>query len=221
MSATALSLSSSFATGEGKVIEPVIELAVTQANAQGAYVYRFEPENNRAALSAFVGPAPGGRVVTGASATVHFDRRSPIVLQEGAANDRRFAELPEFKNRRYEGVVSVPLADPAGVVGVVNFCRTNRAPFRATELAFLLGLSLPLAALLTTSDLREELRRTARALADRKVLERAKGLMQKMGWSEEDAYLHIRRLSRQHRTPMRNIARELILASKEGVEASA
>jgi len=41
-----------------KVIEPVIELAITQANAQGAYVYRFDDETGRASLSAFVGRAP-------------------------------------------------------------------------------------------------------------------------------------------------------------------
>ena len=69
-------------------------------------------------------------------------------------------------------------------------------------------------ALLTTSTLREELQKAARQLlADRKLLDRAKGLLQEtLGWSEEEAYLHIRRLSRQHRTPMRQIARQVIQA---------
>jgi AmiR/NasT family two-component response regulator len=45
------------------------------------------------------------------------------------------------------------------------------------------------------------------------VLARAKGVLQaKLGWSEEEAYLHIRRLSRQSGTPMRQIAREVIEA---------
>ena len=215
-------------SGERKIIEPVIELAITQANAQGAYVYRFDHESVRARLCAFSGPSPvkgstgGLPEVIGPAATFHSDRRTPIVLQDGAAADWRFAGLPEFQGGRFEGVVSVPLVDPAGVVGMANFCRTERAALRPQDLAFLIGLGLPLAALLATSTLREELQRTAQLLADRKVLERAKGLLQEAtGWSEEQAYLHIRRLSRQQRTPMREIARQLIEAGGQGLEASA
>jgi AmiR/NasT family two-component response regulator len=48
-------------------------------------------------------------------------------------------------------------------------------------------------------------------LADRKLLDRAKGLLQaSFQWTEEEAYLHLRRTSRQRRTPMRDIAREVI-----------
>jgi signal transduction protein with GAF and PtsI domain len=215
-------------SGERKIIEPVIELAITQANAQGAYVYRFDHESAQARLCAFSGPSPAKGVGTalpvlmGPEATFHSDRRTPIVLQDGAAADERFAGLPEFQSFRFEGVVSVPLVEPAGVVGMANFCRTGRAAFRGKELAFLLGLGLPLVALLTTATLREELQKTAQLLADRKVLERAKGLLQEaLGWSEENAYLHIRRLSRQQRTPMREIARQLIEAGGHSSELPA
>jgi AmiR/NasT family two-component response regulator len=105
---------------------------------------------------------------------------------------------------------------------MANFCRTGGASFKARELAFLVGLSAPLAALLTTSSLREELERTAQQLADRKLLERAKGLLQEsFGWTEAEAYLQIRRLSRQQRTPMREIARQVIDASRQSWEVFA
>jgi GAF domain-containing protein len=205
-----------------KVIEPVIELAITQASAQGAYVYYFDQENAHASLSAFVGPAPFKTAATGAAVAFHRDRRTPIVIHQDVAADWRFAVLPEFKSGRFDGVVSVPLIAPAGVVGMANFCRTEGSSFRARELAFLVGLSAPLAALLTTSTLREELERTARQLADRKLLDRAKGLLQdSLGWSEEEAYLNIRRLSRQQRTPMREIARQVIDAGRQCSEVFA
>jgi AmiR/NasT family two-component response regulator len=74
-------------------------------------------------------------------------------------------------------------------------------------------LSLPLGSLLNGEAVRERLERTAQLLADRKVLARAKGVLRaKLGWTEEEAYLHIRRLSRQSGTPMRQIAREVIEA---------
>jgi len=211
-----------------KVIEPVIELAITQANAQGAYVYRFDDETGRASLSAFVGRAPFAdassklRELSGPAIAFHRDRRTPIVLNQNIGADWRFAVLPEFRNGQFDGVVSVPLIAPTGVVGMANFCRTEGASFRARELAFLVGLSAPLAALLTASTLREELERTAQQLADRKLLDRAKGLLQEsLGWTEEESYLQIRRLSRQQRTPMREIARQVIDAGRQSWEVFA
>ena len=199
-----------------KVIEPVIELAITQAHSQGAYVYYFEQETARASLSAFVGPAPSQEAASGAAVAFHKERRTPIVIHQAAAADWRFAVLPEFKSGRFDGVVSVPLIAPTGVVGMANFCRIEGTSFKARELAFLVSLSAPLAALLTTSTLREELERTAQQLADRKLLDRAKGLLQEsLGCTEEQAYLRIRRVSRRQRTPMRDIARRLIDAGRQ------
>jgi len=60
-------------------------------------------------------------------------------------------------------------------------------------------------------DLRREVDNLNRRLADRKLLERAKGLLQtRFRWTEEQAYLHLRNISRRRRTPMREIAQEVI-----------
>jgi GAF domain-containing protein len=202
-----------------KVIEPVIELAITQANALGAYVYHFDRERTRADLSAFVGPAPLADTaaklseLAGPAVAFHRERRTPIVIHQGAATDWRFAALPEFRSGRFDGVVSVPLIGPGGMVGIANFCRTQCAAIKARDLAFLVGLSAPLATLLTASTLRDKLQRASQLLADRKLLARAKGLLQEtVGCSEEDAYLRIRLLSRQRQTPMREISRQVIEA---------
>ena len=59
--------------------------------------------------------------------------------------------------------------------------------------------------------LETEVEALSRKLADRKLLDRAKGLLQASHqWTEEEAYLHLRRTSRQRRTPMRDVAREII-----------
>ena len=144
---------------------------------------------------------------------MHWDRSTPVVIGEGAANDWRFAGLPEFLMGGFEGVVSVPLPLSGVIVGMANFCRVESKSWGPRDLAFLLGLSLPLGALLTASSLRAQLQRAEQLLADRKLLDRAKGLLQaRLKWSEEEAYLHLRRLSRQRRTPMREIALEVIEA---------
>ena len=59
--------------------------------------------------------------------------------------------------------------------------------------------------------LRREIEKLTQKLAARRILERAKGILQAdFGWTEEEAYLHVRRLSRQNRIPMREIAINVI-----------
>ena len=51
-------------------------------------------------------------------------------------------------------------------------------------------------------------------LGQRKTVERAKGLLQEQrGWSEPQAYEHLRKLSRQQRKPMAEIAQAILRTS--------
>lgn len=62
--------------------------------------------------------------------------------------------------------------------------------------------------------LRAELRVVTRRLAGRKLVERAKGLLQaNRGITEMDAYEHLRRLSRQQRAPLAVIAEQVVRES--------
>ncbi len=61
--------------------------------------------------------------------------------------------------------------------------------------------------------LEAENERLERELETRKLVERAKGLLQqKHGLSEEEAYLRLRNQSRRLRRPMKELAEALILA---------
>ncbi len=71
---------------------------------------------------------------------------------------------------------------------------------------------------------RQENVQLERRLAERKLVERAKGRLQvHYGWTEEDAYYHLRRTSRQERAPMAVIAQRIIdlTAAKEAERISA
>ena len=136
-------------------------------------------------------------------------------LDRDAWSDWRFERFPEFLRNRFQAAASVPLLDRGEVVGIVNICRLAPIAYQPREAAFLRSLSLPLGALLADSTARvkleSEVEALSRKLADRKLLDRAKGLLQaSFQWTEEEAYLHLRRTSRQRRTPMREIAREII-----------
>ena len=210
----------SFPNVEGGPISPLLDLAILQAQAAGAYVYRFDRVSADATLVAFAGPIPRDAVpnLPPGIAPLHWNRKTPVVLRSQAASDRRFADFPEFQAGRFDGVVSVPLLDSGETVGLANFCRHGDAPLSASALSLLMSLSLPLGTLLIASTLRDRLQKTAQELADRKVFERAKGLLQaRFQWTEEEAYLRIRRLSRRCRTPMRDIAQLVIESSPESL----
>jgi GAF domain-containing protein len=210
----------SFAKVESDPIAPLLDLGLRQAHAQGAYVYRFEGAGGDATLIAFAGHPPQNLRLTLTSGVwlLHLNRKTPVVLRSQAASDWRFADLPEFQTARFDGVISVPLLDSGETVGLANFCHIGEEPISDSALSFLMNLSLPLGALLIASTLRDQLRKATQDLVARKLLERAKGLLQAhFQWTEEDAYLRIRRLSRQRRAPMRDIAQLVIDSSAESL----
>jgi GAF domain-containing protein len=191
-------------------ITPFLEAVLTRSGADGAYVYRFDDQGRAAQLAVHAGLAPqlAFGLIQGALAYEHFQREAPVVLHEGAWLDRRFAAFPEFTAQPFEGVISVPLLHSGERIGLLNLCRLQPAAIPAGDAAFLLGLGLPLGALLAAS---AEVAKLEGQLADRKLFDRAKGLLQAtFQWTEEEAYLHLRRTSRQRRTAMREIALEVI-----------
>ncbi len=209
---------------EGGAIQSLLDMAILQTNAQGAYVYRFDRERVTATLAASGGAAAEslGRSLAaevGSNAVLlHWNRKTPLVLQSGAAADWRFGGFPEFKSARFDAVVSIPLLELGEVTGIANFCRATDSPLSASALAFLMSLSLPLGALLVASTLRGQLAKAQQDLMERKLVERAKALLQsRFHWTEEEAYLGLRRLSRQNRTPMPEIARTVIASDKRGL----
>jgi signal transduction protein with GAF and PtsI domain len=201
-------------------LHPLLELSLVQTNSQGAYVYALDRAGHDLQLVAATG-RPASDIETfdvqlrPASAQWHRENQTAVVLARDAWSDWRFEGFPEFLRNRFPAAASIQLIEAGEVVGVANVCRVLPAAYNNGEVAFLRSLSLPLGALISHSAARQklesEVEELSRKLADRKLLERAKGLLQaRHQWTEEEAYLHLRRLSRQRRTPMRLIAREVI-----------
>jgi signal transduction protein with GAF and PtsI domain len=203
-----------------EAITPLLDLALTESNAQGAYLYVVDTTNAMARLLLWSGLSPIAAAVPrefeGAAVRALFSRTTPLVMRDYAWEHPSFAPLPEFQKNHFAGVSSIPLLESGQVIGLLNVCRSEPAPLKPREFSFLLSLGVPVGALLTVSaarfGLEREVEKLTQQLADRKVMERAKGLIQaRFAWTEEEAYFCIRNLSRRRRTPMREIAEEVIL----------
>jgi signal transduction protein with GAF and PtsI domain len=161
-----------------------------------------------------------------AKVSYHSGRGAPIVLHENAWASPAFEAFPEFRAHRFEGVISIPLLDSRETTGLLNICRSRREGLKPREFSFLLSLSVPIAGLLAASQARLglaiEVEKLSQQLSDRKLLDRAKGLLQaRFDWTEEQAYFCIRNLSRRKRIPMRDVAQEILQTGASGIPAEA
>jgi GAF domain-containing protein len=198
----------------------LLELSLAQTNSQGAYLYRLEREQDSLRLTTWSGQVPTEMnafdvQLRPEAARWHRENFSAVLLDRAAWSDWRTERFPEFLRNRFEAAAGIPLIDSGEVVGLLHVCRLAPIAFSSREAAFLRSLGLPLGSLLTHSTARvkleNEVSELSRKLADRKLLDRAKGVLQaRFQWTEEQAYLFLRRTSRQRRTPMREIAREVV-----------
>ena len=197
-------------------IGPLLEICVAQTNSHGAYVYRFDGGDHVLELIAWRGSHPTdipsySAQVDGRVSSWYRDLNANAVIEKNAWQDWRFQNLPEFLQNRFESAVSIPILEGGKLSGIANFCHRPATQYTAEQIGFLAGLSLPLGSLLAKARLESELEETNRKLEDRKLLDRAKGILQaRFGWTEEEAYYHLRRTSRQTRAPMRSIAQHVI-----------
>jgi uroporphyrinogen-III synthase len=143
------------------------------------------------------------------------EHKDPVSVTQNAAQDPRFRLFNELPEDSYEAFLSVPLLSRGNLVGVINLqhrrphVHTRRQIRLIATAGFLLGAEMELARLEeANSNLSEKLQ-------TRKLVERAKGILQRdLGLSEEQAYLTSQRESRQKRRFMKEIAEAMILSDE-------
>ena len=110
--------------------------------------------------------------------------------------------------------LSVPLLSRGHVVGVLNL--QNRTPhvYSEREISLISTVGFLVGAEIEMACLEKEKSRLADQLQIRKVVERAKGLLQReLKISEPQAYEMLQRQSQQRRRPMKDIAEAIVTES--------
>jgi uroporphyrinogen-III synthase len=143
------------------------------------------------------------------------EHREPVAVFREAFKDQRFQRFHELPEDRYEAFLSVPLFCRGRLVGVMNLQHREPHVYSPRDIrllstvGFLAGAEIELARLETeNSDLSQQ-------LETRKLVERAKGILQRdLGLTEEQSYLSIQRQSRQKRKTMKEIAEAIVLSEE-------
>src|SRR5437879_747636 len=141
------------------------------------------------------------------------EHREPVAVPEKAAQDPRFQFFHELPEDSYEAFLSVPLMCRGGVVGVINLQHKQHHVYRRREIRLISTIGFLVGAEVELARLEEANSTLAEQLQTRKIVERAKGILQRdLGLNEEQAYLAIQRQSRQKRKPMKEIAEAIVIS---------
>jgi uroporphyrinogen-III synthase len=101
------------------------------------------------------------------------------------------------------------------VVGVINLQKRLAHTHTKREIKLISTIGFLVGAEIEAARLDGEVSQLSEQLETRKVVERAKGILQReMGMSEEDAYLTLQRQSRQRRRPMKEVAEAIVLSEE-------
>jgi uroporphyrinogen-III synthase len=134
--------------------------------------------------------------------------RSPISI---GRDDPRFRCFDLAQNDRYQSLLMVPIVARDRVVGVLILQCDKGRPYNQDEIQFLMTAGLLLGAAVEIVILEDKNSQLTDQLETRKLVERAKGILQRdLKISEEDAYAALRRESSRKRKPMRDLAEAIL-----------
>ncbi len=204
------------ADGFHQALDRVLDFAVELVRCDSCFIYVLSGEE--LVLRASKNPHQElldrlklrmGQGITGWVAE-HYE---PVAVFREAFKDPRFQQFNELPEDRYEAFLSVPLFSRGRLVGVMNLQHREPHVYSPRDVrllstvGFLAGAEIEMARLETqNSDLSQQ-------LETRKIVERAKGILQRdLGLTEEQAYLSIQRQSRQKRRSMKQIGEAIVLS---------
>ncbi len=206
------------AEGFHEVLARVVEFAAALVKCDSCLIYVLEGEE--LVLRASKNPHSDvldclklrvGQGITGWVA----ENAEPVAISKSAALDPRFRAFKELPEDSYEAFLSVPLMCRGRVVGVINLQHRQPHVYRPREIRMISTIGFLVGAEIEMARLEEANSTLAEQLQTRKLVERAKGILQReLGLDEEQAYLTLQRQSRQKRRPMREIAEAIILGDE-------
>ncbi len=206
------------ADGFHQALDRVLDFAVELVKCDSCFIYVLSGED--LVLRASKNPHQElldrlklriGQGITGWVA----EHREPVAVFKEAYKDPRFQRFNELPEDRYEAFLSVPLFSRGKLVRVLNLQHRDSHVYTEREIGLLATVGSLAGAEIELARLESQNSELSQQLETRKIVERAKGILQReLGLTEEQAYLSIQRQSRQKRKTMKEIAEAIILSEE-------
>src|SRR3954451_2531500 len=208
-----------------EMLGEIIGLMVQVTDCDACLVYLIEKETGDIVLQASQVPHAADlgnlRMAMGEGVTGWVvEHKSVVALPSNAVADHRFKRFPALVEDTYEAFLSVPLISGGDMVGVINVHHRDVHQHTPEQIGLVTFIGEQMGGAITralladqNARLLEETQEMKRQLETRKLVERAKGILQsKYKLTEEEAYLRLRNESRRLRRPMRDLAEAITLA---------
>ena len=200
------------------VLTRVVDFVSSVVSCDSCFIYVLDGED--LVLRASKTPHPDvldrltlrvGQGITGWVA----EHRQPVAVGRHAFEDPRFQTFNELPEDRYEAFLSVPVLSRGKLVGVINLQHRQPHEHSRREIQVISTIGFLVGAEIEMARLEVENTQLSERLETRKILDRAKGILQRdLGITEEEAYLTIQRQSRQRRKTKKEIAEAIVLGDE-------
>jgi uroporphyrinogen-III synthase len=200
------------------VLGRVVDFVSSVVQCDSCFVYVLE--DDELVLRASKTPHPDvvdrlkmriGQGITGWVA----EHRRPVAVGSHAFEDPRFQTFNELPEDRYEAFLSVPVLSRGKLVGVINLQHRQPHEHSRQDIQLISTIGFLVGAEIEMARLEVENTQLSERLETRKVVDRAKGILQRdLGITEEEAYLTIQRQSRQRRKTKKEIAEAIVLSDE-------
>ncbi len=198
------------------VLRELMDFATSIVSCDSCFIYVLE--ENELVLRASKNHHPNlvgrlrikvGQGITGWVA----QHREAVFVPRNAAADPRFKLFAELPEDRFQAFLSVPLVSQGRLVGVINLQSREACLYSEREIGLISTLGFLVGAEIGRTRLENENTQLTNQLEVRKVVERAKGILQQdLRLTEEAAYQMLRRESQQRRRSMKEVAEAIILS---------
>ena len=198
-----------------RVLAEVVESVASVVRCDSCSVYLLEGDELvlRASKNSQPGLVDRLKLSPGQGTTSWVpEHREPVAVARRAYEDRRFKHFSDLPGDRFEAFLSVPMVSAGRLVGVINV--QNRAPYlySPSEISLTLTVGFMAAAEIERARLETENSILSARLETRKIIERAKGVLQRdLKVDEENAYRMLQRESQQRRKSMKEIAEAVLM----------
>lgn len=198
-------------------LQRLIKIAVKIVPVDSSLIYFFDSEKKQLTL---VGSQKShdnvienirireGEGITGWVA----EHKQTVAITEKAYLDPRFKFFKELPEDKYESFLSVPIMNDEGIVGVINFQNRKAYTFSQEQIQTLEAIVKIISSGFVKVALERKVDTLSNKLEERKVIEKAKGVLMKLrNLSEEEAFRLIRQESMNKRKSMKEIAEAILL----------
>ena len=198
-----------------EVLTRIVDVVTLAVRCDSCFIYVFD--KNKLVLRASKNPHADvvdqlemaiGQGVTGWVA----EHRQTVAIPARAWTDPRFTRFASLPEDRFEAFLAVPILCRGKFVGVINMQHREPHHHSRREIRLISLIGYLVGGEIEMARMEDEKLQLTDQLETRKVMERAKGLLQReLHIDEEAAYLMLQKQSRQKRKPLREIAEAIIL----------